>query len=130
MPDPAPVANPKWMWWTGCALTALTSLMLTAGAVGQILKAEPAVKEFERLGWPNRVAPGLGVVKLTCAVLCAIPQTSVLGAILATGYLGGAVAAHVRIGDDFIAPIVIGVLIWLGLFLRDPRLRALVPWRS
>lgn len=75
------------------------------------------------------MAPVLGVTELLCAVLYAIPQTSVLGAILLTGYMGGAIATHARIGEGFIPQIIIGVLVWLGLFLRDARLRALIPIR-
>jgi hypothetical protein len=70
------------------------------------------------------------MLELTCTLLYVIPRTSVLGAILLTGYLGGATASHVRVGDSFIAPVVFGVLVWLGLFLRDARIRALIPLRK
>ena len=89
-------------------------------------------KGFEHLGWPMNLAIALGIVELSCTVLYVIPQTSVLGAILLTGYLGGAVATHVRVGDpipNVVTPIVLGVLVWLGLFLRDARLRVLLPLR-
>ena len=69
----------------------------------------------------------LGVLELACTILYAIPRTSVLGAILLTGYLGGATATHVRVGDSFIMTVVLGVVVWGGLFLRDARLRALIP---
>ena len=72
---------------------------------------------------------GLRQPILTCAILYAIPQTSVLGAILATAYLGGAVATHVRVGQEFAVPVILGVLFWAGLFLRDSRLRAQLPFR-
>jgi hypothetical protein len=72
----------------------------------------------------------LGIVELTCTILYVIPRTSVLGAILLTGYLGGATATHVRVADAYFMPILVGVLVWLGLYLRDTRLRALVPFRS
>jgi hypothetical protein len=76
------------------------------------------------------LAKPLGTTVLACTLLYAIPQTSVLGAILLTGYLGGATATHVRVGDNFAGPIIFGVLVWLGLFLRDSRLRALIPWKN
>jgi xanthine/uracil permease len=124
----APVS--KGLLWTGYVLSALPTLGLIASAVMKFVKPEGLPKEFARLGWPEHLATPLGIVELTCAILYAIPQTSVLGAILVTGYLGGAVATHVRIGDNFIPPVIFGVLVWLGLFLRDPRLRALLPLRS
>ena len=86
-----------------------------------------------QLGYPESVIVGLGIVLLTCTVLYIIPTTSVLGAILLTGYLGGAVATHVRVGEGLfpvLFPVIVGVLIWLGLYLRDEPLRALVPLRS
>lgn len=129
MLDPEPSRNPSWVVWTGRVISALAVLSLAMSAVMKFLKPEDLVKEFGRLGWPDSLALGLGIVELTCAVLYAIPQTSVLGAILLTGYLGGATATHVRIHDNFIPPIIIGVLIWLGLFLRDQRLRAILPLR-
>jgi hypothetical protein len=86
---------------------------------------------FKTLGWPEEYALGLGILEIACAVVYLIPQTSVLGAILMTGYLGGAIATHVRVGQFGVIPqIGLGVLVWLGLYLRDPRLRALVPIRS
>jgi hypothetical protein len=123
-------STPKAMLWTGYVVSALPVLGLVASAVIKLIKPADMVKEFGRLGWGDNLAFGLGITELTCAILYAIPQTSVLGAILCTGYLGGAVATHVRIGDNFIPPIVFGVLIWLGLYLRDPRLRALLPLRQ
>ena len=99
-----------------------------------VIKFIPPSKEvaegFEHLGWPLRYAVALGVVELTCILLYAIPQTAVLGAILVTGYMGGAIATHVRVGDNFVIQALIPILAWLGLYLRDPRLRALLPLRT
>ncbi len=83
-------------------------------------------------GYPSQLASTILALEIGCAVIYAVPQTAVLGAILMTGYLGGAVATHVRIGESphWVAPVVVGVLAWLGLFLRDKRLRALLPIRS
>lgn len=76
------------------------------------------------------VAFGLGILEVACVVVYLIPRTAVLGAILLTGYLGGAVATHLRVGDPCFGPILLGVVLWGGLFLRDPRLRTLIPLRS
>ncbi len=127
MPD-SPVS--KKMLWAGYVVSALPVLMLIMSGVMKILQPPDAVKGFEHLGWPLSLALALAVVELGSALLYVIPQTAVLGAILLTGYLGGAIATHVRIGDPFYAPIILGVLVWLGLFLRDARLRALIPLRS
>jgi len=81
-----------------------------------------------QFGYPERVLLPLAIVELSCALLYAIPRTSVLGAILVTGYLGGAIATHVRVSDpSFVSPLVLGVIAWAGLYLRDARLRALLP---
>jgi hypothetical protein len=127
--DRAAVA-PKWMHWGGWTITGLiTAVLLMSGALKVIQRPE-VVEEFTRLEWPASVAVGLGIVEIACAVIYAIPRTAVLGAILVTGYLGGAIATHLRIEDNFIPPAVIGVLAWLGLYLRDARLRALLPIRT
>jgi hypothetical protein len=120
----------KAMMWIGRVISALIVLGLTVSAVFKLVQPEDIPKEFTRLGWPVNLALALGVVELSCAILYAIPQTAVLGAILLTGYLGGAVATHVRIEEQFIPPLVMGVLAWVGLYLREPRVRALIPWRT
>jgi hypothetical protein len=95
------------------------------------MKAPVVVESWKHLGWPEHVGIVIGILELTCTILYAIPATSILGAILLTGYLGGAIATHYRIGETpNIATItVMGVIIWLGLFLREPRLRTLIPLR-
>jgi hypothetical protein len=105
--------------------------MLVASASGKLVGAA-AVKEMMggKFGYPPGAIVVLGAVELVCALLFVIPRTSVLGAILVTGYLGGAVATHVRAGDAFVAPALLGVVAWGGLFLRDERLRALLPFRK
>jgi hypothetical protein len=120
-------ANPKVMTWIGWGLTLLSTAGLTFSAVMKFMKPDELVKEFQKFGWPSELAFGLGIIEVVSTVLYVIPQTSVLGAILLTGYLGGAVATHVRISDDYFGPIILGVLVWGGLFLRDPRIRALLP---
>ena len=117
------------MLWAGWIVSGLVVGTLVFSGIMKLVKPAALVDEFTRLEWPD-VAFGLGIVEIACAVIYAIPRTSVLGAILVTGYLGGAIATHVRISDNFAPPAFIGVLAWLGLYLRDPRLRALVPLRT
>ena len=96
-------------------------------------KPEFVVKATTEIGYPEDVIVPLGVVVLACALLYLVPRTAVLGAILLTGYLGGAVASHVRHADGWgaiLSPVVFGALLWGGLYLRDVRLRALVPLRG
>ena len=124
---PAPVS--KTARWAGYLLSALPVLMLVMSATMKFMKPAAAVEGFAHLGLPERLALGLGVLELSCTVIYLIPRTAVLGAILLTGYLGGATLAHLRVGDPFIMPAVLGVLVWGGLFLREPRLRDLIPLR-
>lgn len=119
--------TPSWMLWTGRVISGLVTLLFTASGVTKFLPAVAA--GMDQAGWSPSAAPAIGVTELLCALLYAIPQTSVLGAILLTGYMGGAIATHARIHEPFIAQIIIGMLVWLGLFLRDARLRALIPIR-
>jgi DoxX-like family len=117
--------------WVGRILGAVPVLMMGMSAVMKLAR-NPAVVESwgPRFGYPDSTLVAIGVVELACAVLYVIPRTAVLGAILVTGYLGGATATHVRVGEAaFVAPVVAGMLAWGGLFLRDPRLRALLPLR-
>lgn len=116
--------------WAGRIVTGLVALFLLADGVGKLLKPEMVVKETVRLGYPESVILPIGVVLIVCTILYLIPTTSILGAILLTGYLGGAVATHVRAGEPLFSvffAIAFGVLVWLGLYLRYPRLRALLP---
>jgi hypothetical protein len=130
-PSSASPANrtPAWMRWTGWVITVLPVLGLVMSAVMKFMRPAEVVEGMKKAGWPDNLLFGLGVLEVTCTILYLIPQTAVLGAILLTGYLGGAVATHVRIGEGFAAPVIMGVLVWLGVFLRDSRLRALIPIR-
>lgn len=120
----------KTMLWVGRIMSAVPVLMLLFSGVMKLMKPTPVVEGFAHLGYPEGLALGLGIVELACAVVYVIPRTSVLGAILLTGYLGGATATHVRIGEPFFMAIVLGVLVWGGLYLRDDRVHALIPLRS
>ena len=117
------------MLWSGRVLTVLLSVQLFMSAAFKFIQPPFVVEEFQRLGYSPRIAVAIGVVEVVCVLVYLIPQTSVLGAILLTGYLGGAIATHVRIDDPWLSPVIIGVLIWLGVYLRDARLRALIPLR-
>ena len=115
--------------WAGRIVSAVAALMLVFSAVMKLIKPAPVLTEFARLGYPESVVIGIGILELLCAVVYVIPRTSILGAILMTAYLGGATATHVRIGDPFIYPVIGGVLVWGGLFLRDAAVRTLIPVR-
>jgi uncharacterized membrane protein YphA (DoxX/SURF4 family) len=124
----APVS--KKMLWAGLVTSALPVLMLLFSGTMKLVKPTPVVEGFTKFGFPESVVLPLGIVELVCTVLYVIPRTSVLGAILLTGYLGGAIATHVRASEPFVFQVILGVLVWLGLYLRDERLRALIPLRS
>jgi hypothetical protein len=120
----------KWTLWAGYLMSTLPVLMLLLSAFMKFVKPAPVIEGFVHLGYPESLALGLGILELVCTVIYLVPRSAILGAILLTGYLGGATATHVRIGDPFFVPVILGVLIWGGLFLRDPRLRELIPLRS
>ena len=119
------------MRWTGCILTAIPVLLMVFSASMKFSGSPQMMDEFvHRFGYPASTALILGIVEITCVILYAVPRTAVIGAILLTGYLGGAVATHVRIGDPaFLAPFGLGIIAWAGLYLRDDRLRVLLPLR-
>jgi hypothetical protein len=128
--DPNVPRASKKLVWAGRILSALPIPLLVMSAVMKLSQSPDVVKGFGDFGYDPSILVPLGIVELLCVILYVIPQTAVLGAILLTGYLGGATATHVRVGDAFIAPVIMGVILWLGLYLRDSRLRALVPWRT
>ncbi|MBX9590060.1 MAG: DoxX family protein [Hyphomonadaceae bacterium] len=117
--------------WAGRIMSALVVLYLLFDSSLRVMKLAPAVEGAARLGYPESLVVPIGIIELVCIVLYALPRTSVLGAILLTGHLGGAAAAILRLENLwFLFPIGLGVLVWGGLFLRDDRLRALIPLRS
>ena len=124
-PAPSPAAL-----WTGRVLSVLPCLMLFMSAGFKLAKAPMVVEGFTKIGIPEQAIVPIGAVELACTILYLIPQTAVLGAILLTGYLGGAVLVHVIQGQGWYPPFIFGVVLWTGLYLRDPRLRALAPLRS
>src|SRR5258708_6289349 len=115
--------------WTGRVMSGLPALLLLVDGAMKLVKPEFVVKATEELGYTETVILPLGVVLLACTIVYLIPRTAVLGAILLTGYLGGAVATHVRAGQgpfEIFFPVVFGALLWGGLVLRDDRLRTLI----
>ena len=118
----------KKMVWAGYVLMAIPALMLLAGSVNAIRKADFVLEGTTKLGYPVDLVPTIGLIELVCAVLFVIPRTAVLGAILMTGYFGGAVASHLRVGDGmWPVPIVFGAMVWGSIFLRDRRWSMLLP---
>lgn len=133
MSTPNTTGSSKPLIWTGRILTTLTTLFMLMDGVMKLVKPEPVMKATLNLGFPESTISGIGIALLVCTLLYVLPRTAVLGAMLLTGYLGGAVAAQVRIGApvfDTLFPVIFAVLIWAGIYLREARLRALVPWRG
>lgn len=131
--QPAPSKTPAAMLWTGRVLSFLPASLLAFDAVMKIFPPEFVIKATTELGYAESVILPLGLVLLTSTILYLIPRTAVLGAILLTGYLGGAVELHVRQGDGIVQilfPAFFAALLWGGLVLRDARLRSLLPWRT
>ena len=127
----APVS--KGMLWTGYIISGLVVLFMIFDGVTKVMKVPQVIQASARLGYNAGAIVGIGATLLVCTALYVIPRTSIFGAILLTGYLGGAVDANVHSGTalfNISFPIIFGVLVWLGIYLRDRRLRALVPLRS
>ena len=120
--------------WTARTLSALAVLFLLFDVVIHFMRPAPVVTGFEALGWSVTLAVPLAIIELVCLVLYVIPRTSVLGAVLLTGYLGGAVATNLRVGaplfSNVLFPVYVGLFLWGGLFLRDARLREVFPLRK
>jgi hypothetical protein len=124
----APVS--KKMLWAGRILSSLPVLLFVFTGMFSLLKPALAAQGFAHYGYPHGSLLGITIVELACAIIYTIPRTAALGAILMTGYLGGATATHARIGEPFYLPIVVGIVVWIGQYLRDERLRALIPLRD
>lgn len=119
--------------WTGRVLGGLAAAFLVFDSIGKLLRVQPVIDGTVGLGYPVGVIIPLGVTLLTCVLVYLVPRTAVLGALLLTGYLGGAVATHVRVGNPLFThtlfPTYVAALLWGGLMLRDRRLRAFLPFR-
>ena len=116
--------------WTGRVISTLVSLFLLMSGIMKLLAGGPEMEaQLREIGFtPSHLVP-LGILEITCVVIYIIPRTSMIGAILLTGYMGGAICTHWRVGDWFVIQIVIALLVWLGLYLREKRLHNLIPLR-
>ena len=122
----------RWQLWTGRVLTALSIVFLLFDAAGKFMRPAQVVQACERLGIPVHLSPTLGVLLTISTVLYAVPQTAVLGAVLLSGYLGGAISIHLRAGSslfEIVFPAILGAFVWTGIYLRDARLRRVFPIR-
>jgi hypothetical protein len=119
--------------WAGWIVSTLAVLFLSFDTIIKVLNLAPAVEATTQLGYPASLVIGIGLIELACLAVYIFPRTAVLGAILLTGYLGGAIATQVRATAPLfpiVFPLIVGALVWGGLFLREQRLRALIPFRN
>ena len=112
----------------GWIITVFCTLFLLFDAIMKIIREAHSIKGSVELGWPDSAIVGMGLLLLACTILYILPRTAILGAILLTAYLGGATAIMVRVGAAFAFPVIFGMLVWLGLYLRSGRLRQLVSY--
>ncbi|HSP68389.1 MAG TPA: DoxX family protein [Bryobacteraceae bacterium] len=122
----------RWMQWAGWVISLWPAFVVVSSATWKLTRNQWYVAEFARIGWPDSALPLLAFLQLGSLLLFLIPRTSVLGAILLTGYLGGAIAAYVRMGEPYpvLVPLSTSMIAWLGIYLREERLRALLPFRK
>jgi hypothetical protein len=117
-------------YWTGTALAAIAVLFLLFDSIGKLLKVAPVIAGSTELGYPESTIQPIGVILLICVIVYVIPRTAILGAVLLTGFMGGAIATHVRVGSPLLThvffPLYVSALFWGGLFLRDQRVRAVL----
>ena len=121
----------KWIVWAGRIVSLAPVFILLTSARWKLTHSPFYVAEWNRIGYPPDFLNPIGIVQLTCVALYLIPQTALLGTVLLTGYLGGAIASYVRIGQFYppLVPLTTCLLAWLGIYLRDERLRKLLPFR-
>lgn len=125
---PTPAGSRK-LYWAGWVLSVLPALLLLMSGTMKLRNTPELEQGFEHMGWPANLAIALGIVELACTLLYLFPPTAMLGAILVTGYMGGAIATHVRLGEPFFVQSILPIVVWIGLFLREPRLWVLLPIR-
>lgn len=128
-PDSTPARRNAWLYWGSWIISAMPVFVVLTSSRWKLTHAATYVAEFNRIGWPTERLELLAFLQLTAIVLYVIPRTALLGVVLLTGYLGGAIASYVRIGEFYppLVPLTTALLAWLGLFLREPRLRGLLP---
>jgi hypothetical protein len=131
-PVPEITARNRWITWAGWAVSLWPAFVVISSATWKLTRNAWYVGEFGRIGWPVPMLDTLAFMQLTALALFLIPRTAALGAILLTGYLGGAIATYVRIGEwtPPLVPLSTAMIAWLGLWLRDARLRNLLPWST
>jgi len=122
-------APKRWLPWVGRAFSALPAALILFSASLKITSSPMIVDPLGKAGFSPGLVTAIGVLELACLAIYLVPPTAVLGALLLTGYLGGAVVTHLRVGQPFAMPVVIGVLVWAGVYLRDARVRAILPLR-
>jgi DoxX-like family len=127
------VSQPQWMRWTGWGMSGLTTAFFLFDSLSKLTLERHVIEATTKIGYPLDLTRPLGVICLLCTILYAIPRTALLGAILLTGYLGGAIASKVRIEDPLFSSVLfglyLGLLVWGGLYFRDGPLRRLIPLR-
>jgi len=116
--------------WVGRGISVLVSLVFLMSAFMKLKGGAEVMQGMAHLGLPESLILPLAILEVSCVVIYLIPATSILGAILLTGYIGGAICTHVRVGDPFFIQIALGIFVWLGLYLRENRLKALIPLRT
>jgi hypothetical protein len=124
------LATTRTIVWLGRTVSALVVFVFAISALMKLLGGAEVKQGMGRLGLPESLILPLAILEVACVVIYLIPATSVLGAILLTGYMGGAICTHLRVGDPFVTQIALGVFVWLGLYLREVRLKALLPLRT
>jgi hypothetical protein len=115
--------------WIGRGVSILASFPFLMSSIMKMKSGPEVLQGFGHLGLPESMRIPLAILELSCVLIYLIPPTAMLGAVLLTGYLGGAICTHWRVGDPFIVPFVLGLVVWLGLYLREGRLRILLPVR-
>src|SRR5215471_2061299 len=121
----------RWVLWVGRVISVWPVFVVLSSATWKLTRTPWYVREFTRIGWPESALTLLACLQLGCIVLYIVPRTAVLGSVLLTGYLGGAIATYVRMGEPYpvLVPLSTSVIAWLGIYLREERLWRLVPWR-
>lgn len=116
--------------WGGRVISGLLASLLAMSAAMKLVGGREVIEGFARMGLPESLRVPLGVLELVCVLVYVVPATSVMGAILLTGYVGGTIVTHLRIGEPVVFQIALGLLVWLGLYLRESRLKSLLPLRT
>ena len=126
----SPVPVSKGALWTGRVLSGLAALVFVGGGIFTLLNAAKIAPQMANYGFNEGHLHLIAWLEIICGIVYLIPHTSVLGAVLLTGYLGGAVVTHIRAGESPLPPLIVAVIVWLGIYLREPRLHHIAPLRK